>query len=363
MADFHTRRDKLRKALAKSGTPTLLVTNPVNVSYLSGFTGEDSYLLVRPDGDVLLSDSRFTTQLEEECPGLDCVIRGPGVKMVELTARTLKKARVKRLGVEADSMTLGLRDRLCEADPKLEIVGTTGLIESLRQTKDADEIARLRRAIQCAEKAFGVLRASLRPEKTEKQLAADLDHEMRQFGASGCSFPTIVAAGARAALPHASASDTPIGESASVLVDWGATVGMYRSDLTRVLVTGKISTKLERLYRVVLSAQERAVAAIRPGVVSCQVDGAARQVIEEAGFGRFFGHGLGHGIGLEVHEAPRLAADTQIELRPGMVVTVEPGIYLPGWGGIRIEDDVLVTHAGHEVLTSVPKQWDEVMVG
>lgn len=361
MSDFQVRREKLRRLVRKAGADALLVTSFTNVTYLSGFTGDDSYLLVRHDGEVLLSDSRYTTQLEEECPGLDLAIRGPGRSMLQNLAKVLKKSKLDRLGIEGDSMTVGLRDQIAAELPQLAIQSTSGLVETLRETKDADEVARLRQAVWQAEKAFAVLRASVRPEKTEKQLADELEQQMRLFGATGASFPTIVAAGARAALPHARATDSPVGGNAMLLVDWGATGCLYKSDLTRVLVTGKISPKLERLYRLVLSAQEQAIAAIRPGVPARDVDRVARQVIEQAGFGRTFGHGLGHGIGLDIHEAPRLAANTAVVLKPGMVVTVEPGIYLPGWGGIRIEDDVLVTRTGHEVLTSVPKQWEEAI--
>jgi Xaa-Pro aminopeptidase len=243
---------------------------------------------------------------------------------------------------------------------EVEIQPTSGLVEQLREIKDAAEIAQLRQAIWYAEKAFGVLRASLTPEKSEKRVADELEYQMRLFGAKGYSFPSIVAAGARAALPHATPTDRPIGESDLLLVDWGASGALYKSDLTRVLVTGKISPKLERVYRVVLKAQQQAIAAIRPGAVAQDVDRVAREAIDRAGFGRYFGHGLGHGLGLEVHEAPRLTARNTAVLKPGMVVTVEPGIYLPGWGGVRIEDDVLVTRSGCEVLTQVPKQWEDI---
>jgi Xaa-Pro aminopeptidase len=172
-----------------------------------------------------------------------------------------------------------------------------------------------------------------------------------------------VAVGPRAALPHATPTDRQIGSSDFVLIDWGADGGLYKSDLTRVLVTGRISPKLERIYRVVLKAQHKAIAGIRPGVAAEDVDRLAREVISQAGFGRYFGHGLGHGLGLDVHEAPRLGAKSRVVLKPGMVVTVEPGIYLPGWGGVRIEDDVLVTRTGHDVLTSVPKELEEAIVG
>lgn len=362
MERYQARRDRLRRLVRQAGADALLVTNFTNVTYLTGFTGDDSYLLLRRKGETLLSDPRYTTQLGEECPGLDLLIRRPGVTMHQAIRRAVGRAKIVRLGAEADSMTLGLRDKIAKELPRIEIVPLGGLVEKLRERKDADEVARIREAIWFAEKAFGVLRASLRPEKTEKQVADELEQQIRLFGARGCSFPSIIAAGPRAALPHARATSKPIGNVDFVLVDWGADGNLYKSDLTRVLITGKISPKLERIYRVVLKAQEQSIAAIRPGAVAQDVDAIARRVIDEAGFGRYFGHGLGHGLGLEVHEAPRLAAKVATVLKPGMVVTVEPGIYLPGWGGVRIEDDVLVTPSGHEVLTSVPKRFEEMVV-
>ena len=363
MKDRHqARRDRVRRAVGKTGADALLVTNFTNVTYLTGFTGDDSYLLVCPDGDLLLSDPRYTTQLGEECPGLDLEIRRPGVSMLERLVKVLRRTKIRRLAIEGDSMTVSLRDQIADALPRLAIVGTSGLVERFRSIKDKDEIARIRRAIRYAQKAFEVLRATLRPEMTEKEVANGLDHQLRLFGAKGSAFPTIVAVGARAALPHATLTDRQIGSDEFVLIDWGADEGLYKCDLTRVLVTGRISPKLEEVYRVVLNAQRKAIAAIRPGAASPTVDLAARQVIAKAGYGRYFGHGLGHGFGLQIHEAPRLAANSPVVLKPGMVVTVEPGIYLPGRGGVRIEDDVLVTRTGHEVLTSVPKQFEEVLV-
>lgn len=382
--DFQARRDRLRKALKKVGVDALLVTDFTNVTYLTGFTGDDSYLLVRPDGETVLSDPRYITQLEEECPGVDLSIRPPGVSMLQAVVRSLKRTvpfslgrklgqpparksaqspKIGRLGVEGDSMTVGLRDKIAEKLPKLQLVTTSGLVEKLRLVKDKDEIARMRQAIRQAEKAFAVLRSTLRPEMTEKEAADELEHQFRLFGAKNAAFPTIVAVGPRAALPHATPTRKRIGDGDFVLVDWGANEGLYNSDLTRVLVTGRISPRFERIYRVVLDAQTRAIAAVRPGVSGHDVDRIARSVIAKAGFGRRFRHGLGHGLGMLVHEAPRLAVKNQTILKPGMVVTVEPGIYVPGWGGIRIEDDVLVTRTGHEVLTHVPKRLEDAFVG
>ncbi|MCC6493479.1 MAG: aminopeptidase P family protein [Pirellulales bacterium] len=357
------RRDKLRRQIKQEGLDALLVTNFVNVTYLTGFTGDDSYLLVTPTGDLLISDQRYSTQLEEECPGLELAIRGPGSKMLEFTAKALERARPRRLGIEADSMTVALRNALAEALPKIELVATSGWVEELRLIKDKEEIQRTRRACELARRAFDVVRAKLTPEMTEQQVSNELEYQARQFGAKGVSFETIVAVGPRAALPHARPTGRHIGASDFTLIDWGVNEGLYMSDLTRVLATAKISPKLRKLYGVVLKSQLAGIDAVRPGATCEEVDQAARRVIDDAGYGKHFGHGLGHGIGLEIHEAPRLAQGQQRALKPGMIVTVEPGIYFPDWGGIRIEDDVLVTRAGHEVLSSVPKELDECLVG
>ena len=361
--DFQARRNRLRKAFRSLGIDALLVTDFPNVTYLTGFTGDDSYLLVCRQGEILLSDPRYTTQLGEECPGLELLIRAPGVTMLQAIAKATRAASVATLGVEADSMTVGLRDQIAEKIPKLAITATSGLVERLRLLKDKFEVARIRIAVEQAEKAFAALRTKLHPEMTEKEAADELEHQFRLFGAKNAAFPSIVAVGERAALPHATpSSQRRIGDADFVLFDWGANEGLYLSDLTRVLVTGKISPKFERIYRLVLEAQTRAIAAVRPGVLAHDVDNVARSVIAEAGFGQRFRHGLGHGLGLLVHESPRLAVKNQTVLKPGMVVTVEPGIYLPGWGGVRIEDDVLVTRTGHEVLTHVPKRLEEIVV-
>jgi len=282
--------------------------------------------------------------------------------MLQVIEKMLRSCKISRLGIEAESMTVALRDQIAGQVPKLEIVPTAGLVEELRQIKDRDEIERLRRAARIAAKAFGVLRATLRPEKTEIEVTNELEHQMRLFGAKCRGFQSIVGVGPRAALPHAVPTERRVEESDFILVDWGANEGLYISDLTRVLVTGRISPKFERIYNVVLKAQTKAIAAIRPGVKAADVDKAARSVIAKAGFGRNFGHGLGHGLGLQVHELPRLSSTSEMVLKPGMVLTVEPGIYLPGWGGVRIEDDVLITRKGHEVLTDVPKKLEDMIV-
>jgi Xaa-Pro aminopeptidase len=356
MPGFAARRDRLRKQLRRTGAEALLISDFTNVTYLTGFTGDDSHLLVTDRETVMLSDFRYVQQLTEECPELDVEIRPLGTEMLDLVVRVVGATKRRRLAVEGSSMTVGFCGELSRRLPTLEIVPTTGLVEQLRAIKDRDEVAEIRFAIDVAERAFAVVRASLRPESTEKWIANELEYQIRLFGGEGCGFTPIVGVGPRGALPHARLSDRLVGQSDFVLVDWGARGRLYVSDLTRVLVTGRIPPKLERIYGVVLQAQRAGIAAIRPGVLMKDVDAAARQVIERAGWGKLFGHGLGHGIGLQVHEQPRLAANQDRPLKPGMVVTVEPGIYIPGWGGVRIEDDVLVTRTGHEVLSRVPKE-------
>ena len=362
MSRYKKRCDKIRRMLRKKKLDGILVTNVHNVTYLSGFTGDSSYYLITPQNDILLSDQRYTTQLEEECPEIEVAIRGPSKTMLVLLEDVVKKTKLKKLGFESNSVTVALHSSLSEKLEKVEFIPTTGLVEELRAIKDSHEVARTRTACDMARRAFEVVRASLTPDMTELQIAAELEYQARRFGGKGLSFPPIVGVGPRGALPHGSPTSRAIYESDFTLIDWGVNEGLYVSDLTRILVTGKISPKLRKVYGVVLKAQLTAIKTIRPGVICEDVDAAARKVISDAGFGKQFGHGLGHGTGLEVHEAPRMSRGQKTPLAAGMIVTVEPGIYLPGWGGIRIEDDVLVTRDGHEVLTSVPKQLDECVV-
>jgi Xaa-Pro aminopeptidase len=357
------RCENLARTLEAARADALLVLSAANVRYLTGFTGEDATFLLTRDRPILLSDGRFTTQLAQECPGLEVHVRQVGQLMSEALIDLIKKLEIHRLAFESANLSVADFEALKQGLPAIEFVGVKDPVEALRAIKDAEEIDAIRAAIHAAERAFAMLRGGLRVEESEKDTADALEGYLRRCGASSASFPPIVAVGVRAALPHARPEPgTRLGSDDFVLVDWGATVQGYRSDLTRVLVTGKVTPKFEQVYRTVLEAQERGIAAIRPGVLARDVDAEARSVIEEAGFGGFFNHGLGHGIGLEIHETPRMSRTAQTALQAGMVITVEPGIYLPDWGGIRIEDDVLVTPDGAEVLTRVPKALDLVRV-
>jgi Xaa-Pro aminopeptidase len=355
------RREKLRETLRSADVDAFLVSSPTNVNYLTGFGGDSSVLVLGRDRDLIVSDGRFTAQLARECPGLEAYIRHLGQDMIPGIAHVIETMGLRRIAFEANFWTVADYEALSAAVPTAALVGVKGRVEALRQIKDEDEIATIREAIRCAERAFTMLRAGLRYGESEKDAADALEAYLRRCGATEASFPPIVAVGVRSALPHARPATTSfIGQDDFVLVDWGASIRPYKCDLTRVLVTGKVTPTFEMIYQTVLTAQVRGIAAIRPGVKAHDVDAEARSVIEDAGFGRFFDHGLGHGLGLDIHEAPRLRKESNFALEPGMVITVEPGVYLPEWGGIRIEDDVLVTPDGCEVLSRASKSLDSV---
>ncbi len=358
MTDRHAeRRAKVLSALRKEKLPTLLVSHQPNVRYLTGFTGEVSPLLIGTDHELIVSDSRFETQLDNECPTIDRVIRTAKTPAMKFLAETLQARKVTRVGFESAALSVADFEKLKELSPAIEFVPVGGIVESLRQTKDKEEIAAIRRAIDLAEKGFQGVQALFTPELTELQIAHELEHLMRRRGALRAAFEPIVGVGKLSALPHYRAGGVPLGAASFVLIDWGAVEpGGYHSDLTRVLATSKIPPKLEKLYGVVSEAQQAAYHLLRPGVACKDVDAAARKVIADAGFDRYFGHGLGHGIGLEIHEGPRFSPLSEEVLKPGMVMTIEPGIYLPDFGGVRLEDDVLITRDGYERLTNVP--WD-----
>jgi Xaa-Pro aminopeptidase len=349
------RRSRLVEASGDQSPDAFLVSTPVNVTYLTGFSGESSHLVLTRDRALLLSDSRFTEQIAAECPGLEAIIRPPDKPLAAAVAEVLGKLGVRTVGFESGHLTVAELETLVDLAPTLQWKSERDRVERLRAVKDATEVAAIREAIAFAERAFTVFRALLRPADREKDLCDALEGYVRKAGGWSTSFPPIVAVGERAALPHAPPTSKAVGESDLLLVDWGASGRFYKSDLTRVLATRRISPKLEEIYGVVLRAQENALLAARPGAKGSEVDAAARAIIHEAGYGNHFGHGLGHGLGLQVHEAPSVRPNSEAVLEPGNVITIEPGIYLPGWGGVRIEDDVLITPDGCEVLTSVPK--------
>jgi Xaa-Pro aminopeptidase len=358
---FAARRERLLKSLKETEANAMLVTSEVNVRYLTGFTGDSTYLLLAPKSTRLISDSRYETQLAEECPGVPVHIRTQKTKMNDAVAKVLTKEKPGRVGFEGEHVPFAMWEQLRDVAKTTEWTPLTGVVEKLRSIKDAGEVAEIREAIRLAERAFHVATAGLSPEMTELEVSYELERNIRRFGGQGLSFEAIVGAGDRAALPHYRPSRNRIGDAGLLLIDWGARgQGGYISDLTRTFATAKPSAKLEKVHKVVDDARKAAIAAVRPGAKAADVDAAARGLIEKAGYGKNFGHGLGHGIGLQVHEGIRLSSISEDVLQPGMVFTIEPGIYLEGWGGVRIEDNVLVTKDGCEVLSSLPRELEVV---
>ena len=354
------RLKRCRRKLAKGGVSAFLITNPVDYYYLTGFTGEDSAVLVTA-GDVhMISDGRFDETLNHECPWATKWLR-KGSLNAEIGS-VLGKLKIKSPGVQTDHLTVADHAEIKKLGKLRQPKAAPPVIAEMRRIKERSELTVMGKALRIAEEAFMATCAAFRIGQTELELAARIEFEMKTRGASGPAFPTIVAEGPNAARPHAHPGQRKVKLGSAVLFDWGAKVNGYRSDLTRMVFIGRIPPRLGEVYRIVLDAQMRAIKAIRPGVKMCDVDAVARKAIAEAGYAKAFNHGLGHGLGLDVHEPPSLSWRSEEKLVAGMVVTVEPGIYLPGIGGVRIEDDVLVTPTGCRVLSRLPKRLDEAVV-
>jgi Xaa-Pro aminopeptidase len=354
------RRDRLAACLAARGLDALLVTDLVNVRYLTGFTGSNGALIVFADDTppVLATDSRYVTQAARQAPDLQTVIERACGR--HLLGRAVS-AGARRIGFESHVVTVDGFEALC-ADlegQSGELVRASGTVEALREVKDAGEVALLRLACEAADAALADLIDSggLRPGRSEKAVARDLESLMLDHGADGPSFETIVAAGANSAVPHHRPTDVVLETGDYVKIDFGALVAGYHSDMTRTFVLGKPAAWQREVYAVVSAAQQAGVEALEEGAALCEVDGAARAVIAEAGYGDTFGHGLGHGVGLQIHEAPGINASSRGVLRAGAVVTVEPGVYLAGRGGVRIEDTLAVGPRHPELLTRFTKEF------
>ena len=356
------RLHTLRLRIAAWRVSALLLTNPNDIRYLTGFAGDDSWALIlrRPGRSHILSDSRFEEEIGRCAPQAVAHIRKGA--LAEELKKVTRRLRVRRLALQSDYLTVAQRRKIAGVLGARHLVDVEdGLIQQ-RAVKTAAEIALIRKALHIQEQAYERTLAWLKPGQTESQIAAYLEYQMRMLGADGPSFPTIVAADANASLPHAVPGPRKLRRGGSLLIDWGARYRGYCSDLTRVIALGRMPPRIGEIYRIVLEAQLAGIAAIAPGRDLVEVDAAARGVIKKAGLGRRFGHGLGHGIGLDIHEQPTLSPKSKGVLEPGQVVTVEPGIYLPGVGGVRIEDDVLVTSTGHQVLSRLPKDLDSVVL-
>ena len=358
--DFHARQQKLREHLSTARFDGLLVSHLPNIRYLCGFTGSAGLLLVEEGGSIFFTDVRYDTQAHEEVKAAKVVIarKAPIVALGEFLAKRRKRSRGHSLGIEADHFTVSEKKRLAKSiSSGLRLKDAPPIVERLRLVKDEDELTRIRSAVALGasiyERALEVLQAGMK----EVEVAAEMELAARRGGAEAMSFDTIIASGARSALPHGRASAQPIPSEAFVVCDFGVILSGYCSDQTRTVWVGNVTDDARCAYEAVREAQQSAIDAVRPGIAVGEVDVAARKVLRKAGLGRYFTHSTGHGVGLEIHENPRVADGQREVLQPGMVITIEPGVYFPGKWGVRIEDMVVVTAGGCEVLTPTSKEF------
>lgn len=351
---FQDRQARLREQLEERNLPLLLITNPRNIFYLTGFRGSAGIAALGASESVLWVDPRYTLQAGDEAQNVE-VIEERG-SLTEAVGGWLRRKRFKRVGFEDAQVTCSeYRALEKESRGKIRFEPASGIIEGIRFVKDPGEIAQIRAACQVTVEAFADVRPLIRPGARETDLAAEIEYRMRGKGAEGPAFDTIVASGPRGALPHARASRKILGKSELVIFDLGAILNGYSADMTRTVYLGpKPGRRIKSLYKAVLEAQQRAVASIRDGVAGGEVDAAARDALSRRGLANYFTHSTGHGVGLDIHEKPRLGRNDKTPLQAGCVVTAEPGVYLEGLGGIRLEDTVLVGPDGPEILTCAP---------
>ncbi len=351
---YSDRQERILARMEEEGVGALLITNLTNVRYTCGYVGSNASVLLSPERRMLFTDFRYVETAREQTRGVEVVEAGRD--LFDKLSEALDVLGAGRVGFESEHTSVARFERLRARFETRELVATTGLVEAVRRTKESDEIDLMARAAQIADHGFAACRNGLFAGRTERQVAWELEGIMRAAGAAGPSFGIIVASGANGARPHAVPSDTPIPRDTLVTIDMGAILDGYVSDCTRTFATGRLPAELARAYDVCLAAQLEALAAVRPGITGGDLDKVARDHIAAAGLGDAFRHSLGHGVGLDVHEEPYAREGLTDEIGVGMTVTVEPGIYLEGVGGVRIEDLVVVTQDGCRVLTGFTKE-------
>ncbi|WP_027624686.1 M24 family metallopeptidase [Clostridium lundense] len=349
---FQNRIEKLREKMKEKGLNGVLLVGDPNRNYISGFTGDESFAVIGLDRAVFITDSRYTEQAMAQVKGLE--VKQYKGKIEEFLKDVVEELRIKTLGFEENILTF---DKYITYKDKLncELVPMEGMVEELRIIKDSDEVAAIKKAAAIADEAFIKILQFVKPGMCEREVGVELEYWLKRFGASGLSFPSIVASGERSSLPHGQPTDKVIRMGDFLTLDFGCVYNDYCSDMTRTIVMGNATEKMTEVYNVVLKAQEEALKAYKPGITGAEVDKVARDVIKKNGYGDYFGHGLGHGVGREIHENPRVSPMGNTILKPGMIVTDEPGIYLPNEFGVRIEDLILITESGCEVLSKSPK--------
>jgi Xaa-Pro aminopeptidase len=357
--NYRQRQQKLRRLLEEKQLHALVITHLPNLAYLCGFTGSAGVLVASESRWVLITDGRYAVQAREQVQGARVVIaKGSSLKTVSAALSQIVPLQRQRvaIGIEADHMTVATRTAFAAVLPKTaRLRETRDLVEHLRMIKEPEEVGRIRTAVLTGSALLDTALEAIKPGVSETQVAAELEYAARRAGCEAMSFPTIVASGVRSALPHGTASRAAIPRSGFVVLDFGVILAGYCSDMTRTVCVGRPSVEMRGIYDAVRRAQQAAIDAVRPGIEAGKVDDAARKELRHARLARFFSHSTGHGVGLEIHEPPRVAHGTAEALQPGMVITIEPGAYVPGKGGVRIEDMVVVTERGCEVLTPSPK--------
>lgn len=353
--------DRLKRAnelVRKKKLDLMIVTKLSNVRYLSGFSGTNGILALAPPKAYFFTDFRYAVQAQKEVRG--CQVKIAEAELVtEIIKLPLFKKKAK-VGFEPAIMTVKTLDKLRETLPKASFVPIENLVESLAAIKDSAEIVRIKKAVKITDAVFAQILDHVKPGVKESDLALELNYRMVKMGASGPAFDFIVASGQRSSMPHGRASNKKVRRGEFVTLDFGCTYDGYCSDLTRTVVMGKATEKQKKVYGVVFEAQQAALEAARAGMAAKELDRVARDIIRKRGYGDYFGHGLGHGLGLEVHAGPVVNARSQDVLEAGNVITIEPGIYIPNWGGVRIEDDVLITQNGCAVLTKAQRELIEL---
>lgn len=344
----------LRKQLTENQVDAVLITSPSNRRYITGFTGSAGYALITKNEAVFITDFRYITQAGKQAHLFE-IVQHDGI-IVDAVKDQLERFNVKTLGFEQDFVTYSLFKQFTDKFDGVDLLPLSQVVEKLRLVKDEEELMLVKKAAEIADKAFAYLLTTIKPGMKEIDVAIALEYKMRELGADGISFSTIVASGYRSALPHGIASEKVIETGDFVTIDFGAIYKGYVSDITRTIVMGEPSDKQKEIYNIVLEAQLHGVNNIKPGMNGIEADALTRDIINNYGYGEYFGHGTGHGIGIDVHEGPTLSPRGEIVLTPGMIVTVEPGIYIPDFGGVRIEDDVVITQDGGEILTKTTKE-------
>ncbi len=352
---MENRIARLQEKIKEQELDGLIINNPSNRFYASGFTGSAGTVLISEEKACLITDFRYTEQAGEQAPHLEIIEHGS--QKVDTLVEILHQEKVKRAGFEADFETYSTVEQQLRGKIKdVEWVPTQNMVEDLRKIKSQDEIQNLQKAVDLADRALHHIQSFIQPGITEREVSLELEIFLRKNGAKGSSFDIIVASGPRGSLPHGIASEKEIKEGELVVIDMGARLDGYASDVTRTFAVGQMDNKGREIYNAVLEAQLAAIEGLEPGMTGQEADQLAREVIVGHGYGDKFGHGLGHGIGIDVHESPRLSPISTSTLEPGMAFTVEPGIYLPGWGGVRIEDIVVMEEKGVRILTGAKKE-------